>query len=145
MARYLHIISIPLQKIIPHKLTLTVDIQSCGVRRLIIGKSSSERKRRTAILSGMRGEVFRKLLPSTAQDGGSNMRDSLSVIRVPAHARLIEANANDLIDGAFGRAATDLEPHFDVDGIIHAVTLVLEVGKRISKGLGCRGVFWREF
>ena len=47
------------------------------------------------------------------------------------------AIAHDLLDTAFSRAATDLKPLLDIQGIVHTRALVLEVGDRLCHRFGC--------
>ena len=73
-------------------------------------------------------KVGPEIIPAVTQDGSPDMGNSLSTLRVPTHARLIDATAHDLFDTAFSRAATDLKPLLDIHGIVHTRALVLEVG-----------------
>jgi hypothetical protein len=72
------------------------------------------------------------------------MGDSLCTFGIPAHTRLLDARAHDLFDGACGGATPNLKPALDVDGIVHALVLILKVSDSLRYWFRHCIVFRRE-
>src|ERR1700744_5637486 len=77
--------------------------------------------------AGVGGQVAREVVPQAVDEHAAEVEDRFGAVAAPTHPRAIEADTDEVPDGALDDAASDVEVGATELGVLHARRVLDEV------------------